>query len=77
MPGITRRIIIKICKRNDIPIFEDDISLTQLYNADEVFTTGTMGELARVSEIDKRKIENKGKVLMRIQDLFRKMTILE
>jgi branched-chain amino acid aminotransferase group I len=77
LPGITRGLIIEICKDNNIPILEQDISLTELYNADEVFTTGTMGELARVIEIDKRKIENKGGVLMQLQSLFRKLTEIQ
>jgi branched-chain amino acid aminotransferase len=74
LPGITRGLIIEICKNNNISIVEQDISVTELYNADEVFTTGTMGELARVNEIDNRKIENKGGVLMQLQSLFRKLT---
>jgi len=77
LPGITRDLIIEICNNNDMKILEKDISLTELYNADEVFTTGTMGELARVVEIDKRKIENKGGVLVQLQSLFRKLTETE
>ncbi len=77
LPGITRSLIIEICKNNNIPIVEQDISVTELYNADEVFTTGTMGELARVNEIDNRKIENKGGVLIQLQSLFRKLTEVE
>ena len=77
LPGITRGLIIEICKNNNISIVEQDISVTELYNADEVFTTGTMGELARVNEIDKRKIENKGGVLMQLQSLFRNLTEIE
>ena len=77
LPGITRGLIIEICKDNNIPILEQDISLAELYNAEEVFTTGTMGELARVIEIDKRKIENKGELLSQIQSLFIKLTEVE
>ena len=77
LPGITRSLIIEICKNNNIPIVEQDISVTELYNADEVFTTGTMGELARVNEIDNRKIENKGGVLIQLQSLFKKLTEVE
>ena len=77
LPGITRGLIIEICKNNNIPIEEQDISVTELYNADEVFTTGTMGELARVNEIDNRKIENKGGVLKQLQSLFRNLTEIE
>ena len=46
--------------------------MTELYNADQVFTTGTMGELAQVIEIDKRQIKNKGKILDHLNLLFRK-----
>jgi branched-chain amino acid aminotransferase len=74
LPGITRQTVIDICQSNNIPIIEKDISVTEMYNADEVFSTGTMGELARVEEIDKRKIENKGDILSNLQDLFRKLT---
>ena len=74
LPGITRGLIIKICGENNIPIFEKNISVTEFYNADQVFTTGTMGELATVVEIDKREIKNKGDVLSKIQDLFREKT---
>ena len=74
LPGITRNLIFQICKKNNFSILEQDLSVTQLYNADEVFTTGTMGELARVNEIDKRKIENKGEVFRQIQTLFRELT---
>ena len=74
LPGVTRGLIIGICSENNIPIFEKNISITEFYNADQVFTTGTMGELANVVEIDKRKIKNKGEILSKIQDLFREKT---
>ena len=75
LPGITRNLIISICKNNNIPIFEKDISITELYNADNIFTTGTMGELAQVVEIDYRKLpKKKEKILVDISNLFNKMT---
>ena len=74
LPGITRSLIFEICSINDILIIEKDISVTEFYNADEVFTTGTMGELAVVNEIDGRKIEKKGGVFNSIQHLFTEMT---
>ena len=74
LPGITRGLIIKICSENKIPIYEKNISVTELYNADQVFTTGTMGELAQVIEIDKRKIKNQGKILEELKKLFKKRT---
>ena len=74
LPGITRGLIIGICSENNIPIFEKNISITEFYNADQVFTTGTMGELANVVEIDKRKIKNKGNILSKIKELFKEKT---
>ena len=76
LPGITRGIIIDLCKENNIPIYEKNISVSELYNADQVFTTGTMGELAQVNEIDKRKINNKGKLLEKLQKLFKELTLI-
>jgi len=74
LPGITRGLIIKICRENKIPIFEKNISVTEFYNADQVFTTGTMGELAQVIEIDKRQINNTGRLLNTINSYFKVLT---
>ena len=71
LPGITRGLIIKICQENKIPVFEKNISVTELYNADQVFTTGTMGELAQVVEIDKRIINDNGLILDKVKKLFK------
>ena len=38
---------------------------------------GTMGELARVVEIDNRKIKNTGSYLDKLQSIFRKLTEIE
>ena len=56
--GITRGIVIQLCAREGIPCTEKRISLTECYTADEVFTTGTMGEITPVNRIDGRVIRN-------------------
>ena len=56
LPGLTRRAILDICRRESIPAEERNLSLTELYTSDEVFTTGTMGELTPVLEADGRTI---------------------
>ena len=56
--GITRQLVIEIAQESEIPLTERNISLTEFYNADEVFACGTMGELTPLYEIDGRKIEN-------------------
>ncbi|MFI5135316.1 MAG: aminotransferase class IV [Chitinophagales bacterium] len=79
LPGITRKKVIEIATAMKIPFFHKNLSLTEFYNADEVFTTGTMGELARVKMIDGRKIVNKFSeiILEKIQSEFRKRTDAE
>ncbi len=59
LPGITRQKVLEIAAKARIPVFEKNLSITEFYNADEVFTSGTMGELAEVSEIDGRTIVNR------------------
>ncbi len=54
--GITRAAVIELCKRHRIPNAERDLSLAEFYRADEVFCTGTMGELAGVMKLDGRVI---------------------
>eukprot|EP00188_Purpureofilum_apyrenoidigerum_P005309 Plantae.Rhodophyta-Purpureofilum_apyrenoidigerum.ctg68.p1 GENE.Plantae.Rhodophyta-Purpureofilum_apyrenoidigerum.ctg68~~Plantae.Rhodophyta-Purpureofilum_apyrenoidigerum.ctg68.p1 ORF type:complete len:300 (+),score=39.99 Plantae.Rhodophyta-Purpureofilum_apyrenoidigerum.ctg68:287-1186(+) len=56
--GITRGYVIELARDNNIPVQEKNLSLVEFYNADEVFATGTMGELTPVKEIDGRTIEN-------------------
>lgn len=72
LPGITRGLVLEICHAEGIPVFERNLSVTEFYIADEVFTTGTMGELTRVSEIDGRSIRNQQEtsILKKIEGHF-------
>ncbi len=56
LPGITRGRVIEICKELSMTCHEKDISLTELYTADIVWATGTMGELTPIRQIDGREI---------------------
>lgn len=70
LPGITRGTVMEICEMNGLPILEKDISLSELYNADGVFATGTMGELTPVVEIDGRVIERNNPFMRNLFQLF-------
>lgn len=74
LPGITRKMIIGICQQEGITCQERNISLTEIYSADEVFTSGTMGELTPVLAADGRQIGSgeRGVLTARLQDLHRK-----
>lgn len=54
--GITRETILEICDAAGIETVVGDFSLTDVYNADEVFVTGTMGGVTPVISIDGRTI---------------------
>ncbi len=73
LPGLTRKMILKICDEQNIPTEERNLSLTEVYTADEVFTSGTMGELTPILEADGRVIgEGKvGQITNRLQELHR------
>ncbi len=72
LPGLTRNSVIEMCKKYDIEISEADITLSQFYNADGVFATGTMGELTPVVEIDGRSISKDDTLQKKIITLFSK-----
>lgn len=63
LAGITRGLVIDVCKQHNIGLVERNLSLTEFYNADEVFATGTMGELTPVMEIDGRMMRKSGKTV--------------
>ena len=74
--GITRSTLLRLCRENDISCGERDFSLTEVYRADEMFCTGTMGELAAVTQVDGRTIGDGeiGLLTKRLSELFRRYT---
>jgi branched-chain amino acid aminotransferase len=60
LPGITRDVVMKLAKKLGYPMIERNITPNELFNADEVFFTGTAAEVVGVREINKRVI-GKGK----------------
>jgi branched-chain amino acid aminotransferase len=77
--GITRATVLDICSEHGIPHEVRDLSLTDVYRADEAFCTGTMGELAAVTKVDGRvigegKVGAPGRMTARLSDHFRELT---
>uniref|UniRef100_A0A6U4DUP7 Branched-chain-amino-acid transaminase n=2 Tax=Phaeomonas parva TaxID=124430 RepID=A0A6U4DUP7_9STRA len=56
LPGITRGTVLRLARELGYEVYERNISLAEFHAADEVFTTGTMGELTPVTTIDGRRI---------------------
>jgi branched-chain amino acid aminotransferase len=77
--GITRAAVLELCSAFGIPQDEADLTTTDAYCADEMFCTGTMGELAPVTRLDGRVIGDgrPGPTTARLSELFRALTASE
>lgn len=75
MNGITRKKVIELCHANDITCREKNFSLTDVYDADEAFVTGTFGGLTPVTNIDGRSIptDGVGPVTEKLLGLYRQL----
>jgi branched-chain amino acid aminotransferase len=71
LAGVTRGLVVELCRDNGIPVFEKDFSLTDVYGADEAFVTGTFAGLTPVREVDGRKLtDGRGPMVERLQSLY-------
>jgi branched-chain amino acid aminotransferase len=77
--GITRATVLEICAANDIEHRECDLTLDDFVTGDEMFCTGTMGELAGVTKLDDHTIGNGeiGPMTRRLSALFSERTAAE
>ena len=77
--GITRATVIEICAAEKIRCVETDLPVVDIYGANEMFCTGTMGELAAVTKIDNRVIGDGkvGAMTKRLSDLYAQRTATE
>ncbi|KAK2984086.1 hypothetical protein RJ640_028550 [Escallonia rubra] len=76
LPGITRATVMELVENEKIILEERRVSLSEFHTADEVWTTGTMGELSPVIQIDGRIIgEGRvGPVTQRLQHAYKLLT---
>jgi len=77
--GITRATVLRLAAAHSVEHRTADLSLAQMYNADEVFCTGTMGEIAAVTRIDGRSIGSGevGPQTLRMAKLYREHAAAE
>ncbi len=70
--GITRQTVLDLCAAHGVPHRAGRFSLAEAYRADEMFCTGTMGELASVTRLDGRTIGDGtvGETTRHLTDLF-------
>ncbi|WP_066366882.1 D-amino-acid transaminase [Neobacillus fumarioli] len=74
LKGITKEVILQLCRTNQITVEERVFTLDELADADEVFLTSTTGEVMPIIEIDGRKVKDgvPGSVTRKLQELFSK-----
>ena len=77
LPGITRQMVINICKEKNIPIHERDFNIKHVHTSDEAFVTGTFAGIIPAVNIDGHKISNgvRGELTYKLQEYYSKKLI--
>ena len=74
--GITRDTVIQVCQQENIPLEIRDIPEVEIHEADEVFCTGTMGEIVPIKKIDDTVYNNgqPGEITQKLASIYQSMT---
>ncbi len=77
--GITRGVVLALAREHGIGFEVRDIAPDEVYGANEMFCTGTMGEIVAVVEVDGRTIGSgeRGPLTNRLCELFEALTRVE
>ena len=59
LPGVTRNFIINLLKKNNIEVFEEEISVDSIYECEEIWLTSSTKEIQPVAFIGDYKIPTK------------------
>ncbi len=70
LPGITRKSVISIAENEKIQCHEKKLTIEDVYNADEVFFTGTAAEIAPIASVDDKSFKLPGQVTMQFKEIF-------
>ncbi len=73
--GITREVVMELARKLGITVHEKDMTLFDVYTADEAFMTGTAAEIAPIVELDSRKIHDgkPGPITKKLMAEFKKI----
>jgi branched-chain amino acid aminotransferase len=79
LEGITRDVVVELAREMGLPLTEEDLTLYQVYNADECFLTGTAAEIVPVARVDGRAIGDgkPGPITKRLMARFKEVTATE
>ena len=76
MEGITAKAVMELAKKLGYTVNVENITLFQLFTADELFFTGTAAEIVPIREVNWRTIGagTRGPVTERLMNEFKKVT---
>jgi D-alanine transaminase len=77
LDGITRRVVLELCREMKIPVAESPIHEDQLRDADELMIVGTTFEVMPVVQVDDRQVANgvPGPISEALRDAFRRRAV--
>lgn len=75
LPGITRTLVLELCRAEGIPVREDAVSLAELPSVDEAFLSGTTTQVLSIGRIEYEgeslfEVPSSGPVTRRLQEAF-------
>jgi D-alanine transaminase len=75
LPGITRNVVLDLCRQLSIPAQERIIAKDELLDADEVFLVGTTLEITPIIKVDDKEIADStpGVICRKLQEAFHDM----
>ena len=75
LPGITRETVLELARGNGVGVSEENVSMDDLFSADEVFVTNSIAELLPLARVDRRVIGESapGEVTQRLMKAYRAM----
>ena len=75
LDGITRKVVIEICKEKNIPVVETEIKAGELKSFDEMMVLGTISEITPVVQVDDWKVGNgkPGPITLKLQKILCEM----
>ena len=72
LPGVTRKAVIDLCRKNKITIKEKDFTMEDVHSAEEAFVTGTFAGIIPAVEIDRQAVSGgvRGEITHMLQDIY-------
>lgn len=72
LPGITRRVVLDLCRANSMEVREKKLYYRDLINADEVFLTNSIAEVIPVRKIDTHRLKSRipGEITTKLMGLY-------